>query len=57
MKNWKTTTIGVLTIAATVVGAGLSFLKTGTIPDPTTTLAAIGAGWGLIVAGDAPAAK
>lgn len=57
MKNWKTTTIGVLTIAATVVGAGLSFLKTGTIPDLTTTLAAIGAGWGLIVAGDAPAAK
>lgn len=52
MKNWKTTLTGVLTIVATVAGAGLHYLKTGSIPDLTATLAALTAGWGLIAASD-----
>jgi hypothetical protein len=54
-QNWKTTATGVLTILVAVAGAGLHWLKTGTVPDLATTLAALTAGWGLIAAKDSNA--
>lgn len=51
--NWKTTTLGVATIVSSILTALISFLKTGQISDIGTTIAAITAGVGLIVAKDA----
>ena len=51
MKNWKTTTLGVLTIIASLVNAGLQYLKTGTC-DMTAASAGLFAGYGLIKARD-----
>lgn len=55
MTNWKTTTLGVLTILGAVSNAGITFLKTGTLPDLGILIAAITAGIGLITAKDAAA--
>jgi len=52
MKNWKTTTIGVLTILVAVGNAALEFLKTGTT-DIATAVTAVVIGAGLIKAADA----
>jgi hypothetical protein len=54
-KNLKTTATGVLTIVIAVSSAVLGFLKSGTIPDFGTLIAAVTAGVGLILAKDAPA--
>jgi len=54
-KNLKTTATGVLTIVIAVASAVLGFLKSGTIPDFGTLIAAVTAGVGLILAKDAPA--
>jgi len=54
MQNMKTTVTGVLSIVVAVGSAALTFLKTGSIPDIGTLIAAITAGVGLILAKDAP---
>ena len=55
MQNMKTTVTGVLSIVVAVGSAALTFLKSGSIPDIGTLIAAITAGIGLILAKDAPA--
>jgi hypothetical protein len=55
MQNMKTTVTGVLSIVVAVGSAVLTFLKTGSIPDLGTLIAAVTAGVGLILAKDAPA--
>jgi hypothetical protein len=52
MKNWKTTTLGVLSILTALVGAAMTWLK-GTQVDVSSLFAAIMAGVGLIHAKDA----
>jgi 4-amino-4-deoxy-L-arabinose transferase-like glycosyltransferase len=56
MKNWKTTSQGILTIAASVIAVGLAYLKTGTLDVAALTgaFSGITAGLGLIKAADAP---
>lgn len=57
MKNWKTTTLGVLTIVAAVSNAGVEYLN-GHPVNMLALSAAVAAGWGLIHASDAkPALK
>ena len=51
MKSWKTTTLGVLTIAGALIGAGVHLLQGQTV-DWSTVSAAIMAGAGLISAKD-----
>jgi hypothetical protein len=52
MRNWKTTTIGILTaIIATATGAR-EFLATGSVPDIGLISASLMAAWGLIMAKD-----
>jgi hypothetical protein len=53
MNNWKTTVTGILSIVVALASAGLAFLKTGSVPDIGTLIAAVTAGVGLIVAKDA----
>jgi uncharacterized membrane protein HdeD (DUF308 family) len=52
MKNWKTTTMGVITIALSVLTIAKNALESGTVPDLMAHVTAITAGWGLIVAKD-----
>jgi len=52
MNNWKTTTLGILTIAGALISAAINYLSTGAMPG-VTTLATLTAGWGLIHAKDA----
>lgn len=51
--NWRTSTLGVLTIIVAVAGAGKTFLATGQVPDISAVVAAVVAGVGLITARDA----
>lgn len=51
MKNWKTTTIGVLTIVAAVSGAALNYMQDGAWPN-NATITAVLVGIGLISARD-----
>jgi hypothetical protein len=51
--NWRTSTLGILTIVAALAGAGKTFLATGQIPDLTAVVAAVMAGIGLVAARDA----
>lgn len=53
MKNWKTTTLGILTIVSAIVGAIIEFLKSGTIPNFAILIPAILAGWASIHSADA----
>jgi len=55
MKNWKTTTTGILAIAIAVLGGTKTYLATGQIPDIAALAAAVMAGWGLVVAKDSTA--
>ena len=55
MRNWKTTTTGVLAIAIAVLGGTKTYLATGQIPDIAALAAAVMAGWGLVVAKDSTA--
>ena len=52
MRNWKTTTTGVLAIIVAVAGGAKTYLATGQVPDIAALSAAVLAGWGLIVAKD-----
>jgi hypothetical protein len=52
MRNWKTTTIGILTALIALATGAKEFLATGTIPDIGLIAASLLAGWGLIVAKD-----
>jgi hypothetical protein len=53
MNNWKTTATGILTIVVALANAGMTFLKTGAVPEIGTLIAAVTAGVGLILAKDA----
>jgi hypothetical protein len=52
MKNWKTTTIGILTALIALATGGKEFLATGQIPDIGLIAATLAAAWGLIMAKD-----
>ncbi len=52
MKNWKTTTLGILTIAGVAVNAGISLLQGHPLNLPVL-IAGVTSGWGLIHASDA----
>lgn len=54
MKQGSTKTLitGILTILSAVVSAGITYLKTGVLPDFGVLISAITAGVGLIVARD-----
>jgi hypothetical protein len=54
MNNWKTTTLGILTILGGLTNAGVVYLQ-GNHVDLPTLFAAITAGWGLIHASDSKA--
>jgi hypothetical protein len=59
MKNWKTTTLGILTILGVVVHIGVQLLN-GQFPttaDMAADVAGISTGWGLIHAADSKAAQ
>jgi hypothetical protein len=53
MNSWKTTVAGILSIVVALANAGLTFLKTGSVPEIGTLIAAVTAGVGLILAKDA----
>lgn len=52
MRNWKTTTIGILTALIALATGAKEFLATGTIPDIGLIAASLMAAWGLVVAKD-----
>ncbi len=52
MQNWKTTTLGILTILGGLVNASIEYLGGKTVSVPTL-ITTITAGWGLIHASDA----
>jgi hypothetical protein len=51
MQSWRTTVLGILTIAGTLIGVGISLLN-GHTPDIATASAGVLAGVGLIHAAD-----
>jgi hypothetical protein len=55
MRNWKTTTIGILTALIALATGAKEFLATGTIPDIGLIAASFMAAWGLVVAKDGTA--
>ncbi len=55
MRNWRTTTTGILAIVIAVAGGAKTYLATGQVPDIAALAAAVVAGWGLVVAKDAKA--
>lgn len=55
MRNWKTTTIGILTALIALATGVKEFLATGTIPDIGLIAASLMAAWGLVVAKDGTA--
>jgi len=55
MRNWKTTTIGILTGIVALATGAKEFLATGNIPDIGLIAASLTAAWGLIVAKDGTA--
>lgn len=52
MKNWKTTTLGILGIVISVAQAATEFLKTGSVNNVDSLLTQVVLGWGLISAKD-----
>jgi hypothetical protein len=52
MRNWKTTTLGVLTAIIALATGAKEFLASGSIPDIGLIAASLMAAWGLIVAKD-----
>jgi hypothetical protein len=52
MRNWKTSTIGVLTILIAVATGAKEYLATDSLPDIGLIVAAILSGWGLVQAKD-----
>jgi hypothetical protein len=55
MRNWKTTTIGILTGVVAIATGAKEFLATGQVPDIGLIAASLMAAWGLIVAKDGTA--
>jgi hypothetical protein len=55
MRNWKTTTIGILTALIALATGGKEYLTSGQIPDIGLIAASLAAAWGLIVAKDGTA--
>jgi len=52
MRNWKTTSIGALTIVIALATGAKEYLATDSLPDLGLIVASILAGWGLIQAKD-----
>jgi hypothetical protein len=52
MRNWKTSTIGVLTIIIALATGTKEYLATDSLPDIGLIIAAILSGWGLVQAKD-----
>jgi hypothetical protein len=52
MRNWKTNTIGILTILIALATGAKEYLATDTLPDLGLIVASVLAGWGLIQAKD-----
>jgi hypothetical protein len=52
MRNWKTSTIGVLTIIIALATGTREYLQTDALPDLGLIVTSILAGWGLVVAKD-----
>ena len=54
IKSWKTTFMGIGTIIMVLIGVAISLIdgNPATNPDWTVTIAALTAGWGLIMAKD-----
>jgi hypothetical protein len=52
MRNWKTSTIGILTILIAVATGAKEYLATDSLPDIGLIVAAILSGWGLVQAKD-----
>jgi hypothetical protein len=52
MRNWKTNTIGVLTILIALATGAKEYLSTDSLPDIGLIVASVLAGWGLIQAKD-----
>jgi hypothetical protein len=55
MRNWKTTTLGVLTAVIALATGAKEFLASGSIPDIGLIAASLMAAWGLVVAKDGTA--
>jgi hypothetical protein len=52
MRNWKTTSIGILTILVAVATGAKEYLATDNLPDLGLIVTSILAGWGLVQAKD-----
>ena len=52
MRNWKTTSIGMLTIIIALATGAKEYLTTDSLPDLGLIVTSILAGWGLVVAKD-----
>ena len=52
MRNWKTTSIGILTIVIALATGTKEYLATDSLPDLGLIVASVLAGWGLIQAKD-----
>jgi hypothetical protein len=52
MRNWKTTTLGVLTALIAIATGAKEFLSTGSLPDIGLIAASLAAAWGLVMAKD-----
>jgi hypothetical protein len=52
MKNWKTTALGIIGIALTVLQAAQELLTSGTVSNVEPLVTSLVLGWGLIAAKD-----
>ena len=52
MRNWKTTSIGILTILIALATGTKEYLATDSLPDLGLIVASVLAGWGLVQAKD-----
>jgi hypothetical protein len=52
MRNWKTTTTGILTILIAIATGAKEYLTTDALPDIGLIVAAVLSGWGLVQAKD-----
>jgi hypothetical protein len=52
MRNWKTTTTGILTMLIALATGAKEYLTTDQIPDLALIVTSVLAGWGLVQAKD-----
>lgn len=52
MRNWKTTSIGILTIIIALATGAKEYLSTDSLPDLGLIITSVLAGWGLVQAKD-----